>query len=222
MGFGYEVLRKNQSGHHHVFDFGRRAKWTAQLQARLRLSRAARWQGVIDLIGEADRAPSVAPRMAIGDVLDRRPPPRWRWDFALLKFAKRTGEGVYIDASLPRHLLSHARAGRADRIDAARQILDEAARASSHPTGSPCGVFKGGPTDICFLIVQQHEMGRLWARDGSVPDLAEDAPLQDQSRSNQEQSGVQAHFRGLARLRLQIARPLLRCSDAERVPCAPV
>jgi len=79
--------------------------------------------GVIDLIGEADQAPSV-PAMAIGDI-STGVASAMAGGFCAAQ--SRTHRRRRVHRRLPaRHLLSHAGAGGADRIDAAGQVLDEA------------------------------------------------------------------------------------------------
>jgi len=171
--------------------------------------------GVIDQLGEADRAP-IAPPLAIGDV-STGVSAAMAVGFALLH-RERTGEGQYIDASLldtyfhMNELAVPVLSLRPGRFTTKRT-------GATHPTGSPCGVYKG-PDGYVFLIVQQHEIARLW-RAMKRPDLAEDPRF----KSNRERIKNNDEFRSIFESWLASfpsRDDAIALLDAERVPCAPV
>ena len=171
--------------------------------------------GVIDLIGEADRAPSV-PAMAIGDI-STGVASAMAVGFALLN-RERTGEGVYIDASLL-DTYFHMQELAVPIVSMRPGKFSMKRTGSSHPTGSPCGVYKAADGYL-FLIVQQHELGRLW-RAMKRPDLAEDARFKtnrDRIKNNQEFRRIFEEWLATFTNRESAIAVL----DAERVPCAPV
>jgi len=171
--------------------------------------------GVIDLIGESDRAPSV-PAMAIGDI-STGVASAMAVGFALLN-RERTGEGVYIDASLL-DTYFHMQELAVPIVSMRPGKFSMKRAGSSHPTGSPCGVFKAADGYL-FLIVQQHEMARLW-RAMKRPDLADDARFKtnrDRIKNNQEFRRIFEEWLATFTDRESAIAVL----DAERVPCAPV
>lgn len=171
--------------------------------------------GVIDLIGEADRAPSV-PALAIGDV-SAGVASAMAVGFALLN-RERTGEGVCIDASLlDTYFHMHELSVPVVSLRPGKFSMKRAG--SSHPTGSPCGVFKAGDGYL-FLIVQQHEIPRLW-RAMKRPDLAEDARF----KTNRDRIKNNVEFKRIFEEWLATfpdRESAIAVLDAERVPCAPV
>ena len=171
--------------------------------------------GVIDLIGEADHAPSV-PALAIGDV-STGVASAMAVGFALLN-RERTGEGTCIDASLL-DTYFHMQELAVPIISLRPGKFSMTRAGSSHPTGGPCGVFKAAGGYL-FLIVQQHEMGRLW-RAMKRPDLAEDARFKtnrDRIKNNPEFKRIFEEWLATFPDRESAIAVL----DAERVPCAPV
>jgi len=171
--------------------------------------------GVIDLIGEPDRAPSV-PAIAIGDI-STGVASAMAVGFALLN-RERTGEGVYIDASLL-DTYFHMQELAVPIVSLRPGKFSMTRAGSSHPTGSPCGVYKAVDGYI-FLIIQQHEMARLW-RAMKRPDLAEDARFKtnrDRVKNNQEFRRIFEDWLATFTDRESAIAVL----DAERVPCAPV
>jgi CoA:oxalate CoA-transferase len=171
--------------------------------------------GVIDLIGEPDRAPSV-PAIAIGDI-STGVASAMAVGFALLN-RERTGEGVYIDASLL-DTYFHMQELAVPIVSLRPGKFSMTRGGSSHPTGSPCGVYKAADGYI-FLILQQHEMGRLW-RAMKRPDLAEDPRFKtnrDRVKNNQEFRRIFEDWLATFTDRESAIAVL----DAERVPCAPV
>ena len=171
--------------------------------------------GVIDLIGEPDRAPSV-PAIAIGDI-STGVASAMAVGFALLN-RERTGEGVYIDASLL-DTYFHMQELAVPIVSLRPGKFSMTRGGSSHPTGSPCGVFKAADGYI-FLIIQQHEMPRLW-RAMKRADLAEDTRFKtnrDRVKNNQEFRRIFEDWLATFTDRESAIAVL----DAERVPCAPV
>ncbi len=171
--------------------------------------------GVLDQIGEPDRAPSV-PAMAIGDV-STGVASAMAVGFALLN-RERTGEGQYIDASLlDTYFHMHELTVPVVSLRPGKFVPKRGG--SLHPTGSPCGVFKA-PDGYVFLILQQHEIGRLW-RAMKRPELAEDARFKtnrDRIKNNQEFKRIFEEWLATFPDRDSAIKVL----DAERVPCAPV
>jgi CoA:oxalate CoA-transferase len=154
-----------------------------------------------DFLG--DISTGVASAMAIG--------------FALLN-RERTGEGQYLDASLL-DTYFHMHDASVPIVSMRPGKWTPKRGGSLHPTGSPCGVYQavGG---YIFLIMQQHEIARLW-RAMNRPDLAEDARFKtnrDRLKNNLEFKRIFEEW--LATFPDRDAA--LRALDAERVPCAPV
>ncbi len=171
--------------------------------------------GIIDQLGETDQTPIVPP-MAIGDV-STGVSAAMAVGFALLH-RERTGEGQRIDASLVdtyfhMHELSvPVLSLRPDRFVPKRT-------GALHPTGSPCGVYKARDGYI-FVVVQQHEIGRLW-RAMKQPELADDPRF----RTNRDRLKNKEALRGLIEgffATFPDRDSAVRALDAERVPCAPV
>ncbi len=103
--------------------------------------------------------------------------------FALLN-RERTGAGQYIDASLiDTYFHMHELCVPLVSLRPGKFIPKRAG--SMHPTGSPVGVFQANGGYL-FLVVQQHEMPRLWAAMGRK-DLGSDprfATLRDRMKNN--------------------------------------
>ncbi|MGH7906978.1 MAG: CaiB/BaiF CoA transferase family protein [Candidatus Binataceae bacterium] len=173
------------------------------------------YAGVTELLGEPDRPP-VTPGIAIGDV-STGVAAAMAVGFALLN-RTRNGEGQHIDASLldtyfHMHELSvpvvSLRPGR----------YQPKRTGALHPSMSPCGVFRAGGGYI-FLIVQQHEMPRLWRAMGDPPE--KDDPRFGQFRERLKNN---AAIREMVQNWLDTfpdRDSALRTLEANRVPCAPV
>jgi CoA:oxalate CoA-transferase len=175
----------------------------------------ASYSGVLDQIGEEDRPPSV-PGMAIGDI-SAGVACAMAVGFALLN-RERTGVGQFIDASLiDTYFHMHELCVPVVSLRPGRFVPKRTG--SLHPTGSPCGVFQatGG---YVFIVVQQHEMPRLW-RAMERPDLAQDprfATLRDRMKNRLLLKEVIEQWLGTFPDRASALAAL----DRERVPCAPV
>jgi crotonobetainyl-CoA:carnitine CoA-transferase CaiB-like acyl-CoA transferase len=175
----------------------------------------ASYAGVIDQLGEPGRTP-ITPPLAIGDI-STGVAAAMAVGFALLD-RERTGEGQYLDASLldtyfHMHELSvpvvSLRPGR----------WSPKRNGALHPTGAPTGVYRSKEGYV-FLVVQQHEIGRLW-RAMKRPDLAEDSRF----KTNRDRVKNQEALREIIERWLQSLPDrdsALRELDAQRVPCAPV
>jgi CoA:oxalate CoA-transferase len=175
----------------------------------------ASYAGVIDQLGEPGRTP-ITPPMAIGDI-STGVAAAMAVGFALLD-RERTGEGQYLDASLldtyfHMHELSvpvvSLRPGR----------WSPKRNGALHPTGAPTGVYRSKESYV-FLVVQQHEIGRLW-RAMKRPDLAADPRF----KTNRDRVKNQEALREIIERWLQSLPDrdsALRELDAQRVPCAPV
>ena len=175
----------------------------------------ASYAGVIDQLGEPDHTP-ITPPLAIGDI-STGVAAAMAVGFALLD-RERSGEGQYLDASLldtyfHMHELSvpvvSLRPGR----------WSPKRNGSLHPTGAPTGVYRSKQGYV-FLVVQQHEIGRLW-RAMKRPDLAEDPRF----KTNRDRVKNQEALREIIEQWMQSLPDrdsALRELDAQRVPCAPV
>jgi CoA:oxalate CoA-transferase len=175
----------------------------------------ASYAGVIDQLGEPHHTP-ITPPLAIGDI-STGVAAAMAVGFALLD-RERTGEGQYLDASLldtyfHMHELSvpvvSLRPGR----------WSPKRNGSLHPTGAPTGVYRSKQGYV-FLVVQQHEIGRLW-RAMKRLDLAEDPRF----RTNRDRVKNQEALREIIEQWMQSLPDrdsALRELDAQRVPCAPV
>lgn len=175
----------------------------------------ASYAGVIDQLGEPGRTP-ITPPLAIGDI-STGVAAAMAVGFALLN-RERTGEGQYLDASLldtyfHMHELSvpvvSLRPGR----------WSPKRNGALHPTGAPTGVYRSKEGYV-FLVVQQHEIGRLW-RAMKRPELAQDPRF----KTNRDRVKNQEALRDLIEQWMQSLPDrdsALRELDAQRVPCAPV
>jgi CoA:oxalate CoA-transferase len=168
--------------------------------------------GVTDQIGEAEGTPVTTP-MAIGDI-STGVSAAMAVGFALLH-RERTGEGNYIDASLldtyfHMHELSVPIVSMRPGKWAPKRT------GAMHPTGAPCGVFQA-KDGFVFIVIQQHEIGRLWKAMGR-PELANRSALSHQSRSDEEQRGAQGDHRDVAR---HVSRSRL-CSRRARQSSRPL
>jgi CoA:oxalate CoA-transferase len=137
--------------------------------------------------------------------------------FALLN-RERTGEGQCIDASLldtyfHMHELSVPVVSlRPDRFVPKRT-------GSMHPTGSPCGVFQANGGYV-FVVVQQHEIKRLWRAMGR-PELGDDPRF----KTNRDRMKNNLAFKQILEdwfATFPDRDSAVRALDKERVPCAPV
>jgi CoA:oxalate CoA-transferase len=214
MGFGYEALRKINPAI--IMCSISVAGQTGPLSYKPGYDfLGASLAGVIDQIGEADRAPSV-PAMAIGDV-STGVASAMAVGFALLN-RERSGEGQYIDASLlDTYFHMHEMTVPVVSLRPGRFVPKR--MGSMHPTGSPCGVFKAVDGYI-FLIIQQHEISRLWSA-MKRPDLAEDPRF----KTNRDRLKNNDDFKRIFEEWLAIfpdRESALKVLDAARVPCAPV
>jgi CoA:oxalate CoA-transferase len=214
MGFGYEALRKINP--RIVMCSVSVAGQTGPLSYKPGYDYlGASIAGVIDQIGEPDRAPSV-PAMAIGDI-STGVAAAMAVGFALLN-RERTGEGQYIDASLlDTYFHMHELSVPVVSLRPGKFVPQRGG--SLHPTGSPCGVFKANGGYV-FLVVQQHEIGRLW-RAMKRPDLAEDPRFKtNRDRIKNKQDLKQIFEEWLATF--PDRESAVKVLDDERVPCAPV
>ena len=170
---------------------------------------------VTDQIGEADQTPIVTP-MAIGDV-STGVSAAMAVGFALLH-RERTGEGQCIDASLlDTYFHMHELSVPVVSLRPGRWAPKRTG--AMHPTGGPCGVFKAKEGYV-FIVVQQHEIQRLWRAMGK-PELGSDPRF----LTNRDR------IKNGAALKETIENWLQGCPDRdsaiaamdrERVPCAPV
>ncbi|HYL60002.1 MAG TPA: CaiB/BaiF CoA-transferase family protein [Candidatus Acidoferrales bacterium] len=214
MGFGYEALRK--SNPRMVMCSVSVAGQTGPLSYKPGYDYlGASIAGVIDQIGEPDRAPSV-PAMAIGDV-STGVAAAMAVGFALLN-RERSGEGQYIDASLlDTYFHMHELTVPVVSLRPGKFVPQRGG--SLHPTGSPCGVFKANGGYV-FLVVQQHEIARLW-RAMKRPDLAEDPRFKtNRDRIKNKQDLKQIFEEWLATF--PDRESAVKVLDDARVPCAPV
>ena len=214
MGFGYEALRKINPGI--IMCSVSVAGQTGPLSYKPGYDYlGASLSGVLDQIGEEDRAPSV-PAMAIGDV-STGVAAAMAVGFALLN-RERTGEGQYIDASLlDTYFHMHELSVPVVSLRPGRWTPKRTG--SMHPTGSPCGVFKAVDGYV-FLIVQQHEIGRVW-RAMKRPELADDPRF----KTNRDRLKHNVDFKRIFEEWLATfptRDAAIAVLDAQRVPCAPV
>ena len=214
MGFGYEALRKlnpkiimcSISAAGQTGPLSRIPGYDYVGQA---------YAGVTELIGEPD-LPPVVPAMAIGDI-STGVAAAMAVGFALLN-RERTGQGQYIDASiLDTYFHMHEISVPVVSLRPGRYKPKRTG--SLHPNMSPCGVFKAGEGYI-FLIVQNHEMPRLWRAMGDP--AAKDDPRFATNRDRMRNNAV---IRELIQNWLDTFPDrvaAIAALEAERVPCAPV
>jgi CoA:oxalate CoA-transferase len=170
---------------------------------------------VTDQIGEADQTPVVTP-MAIGDV-STGVSAAMAVGFALLH-RERTGEGQYLDASLlDTYFHMHELSVPVVSLRPGRWAPKRTG--AMHPTGGPCGVFKAKEGYV-FIVVQQHEIQRLWRAMGK-PELGSDPRfLTNRDRIKNGAAMKQIIEDWLASCPDRDSA--IAAMDRERVPCAPV
>lgn len=171
--------------------------------------------GVIDQIGEPDQRPVFFP-MAIGDV-STGVAAAMAVGFALLN-RERSGEGQYIDASLL-DTYFHMHELSVPVISLRPGRWSPKRSGSLHPTGAPTGVYES-KNGYIFLVVQQHEIGRLW-RAMKQPELGDDPRF----KTNRDRVKNKEVLRDLIEQWMQSLpdrETALRYLDEQRVPCAPV
>jgi len=175
----------------------------------------ASYAGVIDQLGEPDHTP-ITPPLAIGDI-STGVAAAMAVGFALLN-RERTGEGQYLDASLL-DTYFHMHELSVPVISLRPGRWSPKRNGALHPTGAPTGVYRSKQGYV-FLVVQQHEIGRLW-RAIKRPELAEDPRF----RTNRDRVKNQEALREIIEQWMQSLPDrdsALRELDAQRVPCAPV
>ncbi len=214
MGFGYEALKKINP--RIIMCSVSVAGQTGPLSYKPGYDYlGASLAGIIDQLGEPDRTP-VVPPMAIGDV-STGVAAAMAVGFALLN-RERSGEGQYIDASLlDTYFHMHELSVPVVSLRPGRWAPKRGG--SLHPTGSPCGVYKAKEGYI-FLVIQQHEIDRLWHA-MKRPDLAADPRF----KTNRDRVKNKEVLRDIVEEWMQTfpdRASALRELDAERVPCAPV
>ena len=171
--------------------------------------------GITDQIGEADRTPVVTP-MAIGDI-STGVSAAMAVGFALLH-RERGGEGQYIDASLL-DTYFHMHELSVPLISMRPGKWAPKRTGAMHPTGAPCGIFKATEGYV-FIVIQQHEIGRLWRAMGK-PELASDprfATNRDRMKNNLALKEIIESWLATFPDRDSAVAEL----DKLRVPCAPV
>lgn len=214
MGFGYEALKRINPGI--VMVSISVAGQTGPLSSKPGYDYiGSSLGGVIDQLGESDRAPIVPP-MAIGDV-STGVSAAMAVGFALLH-RERTGEGQYIDASLlDTYFHTHELAVPVVSLRPGRWSPKRTGQL--HPTGSPCGVFKAAEGYV-FIVLQQHEIKRLWRAIGR-PELGDDPRFvtnRDRLKNNAALKQILEEWLATFPDRDSAIAVL----DRERVPCAPV
>jgi len=214
MGFGYEALRKINP--RLVMCSVSVAGQTGPLSYKPGYDYlGASLAGVIDQIGEPEGRPMFPP-MAVGDV-STGVAAAMAVGFALLN-RERSGEGQYIDASLL-DTYFHMHELSVPVISLRPGRWSPKRSGSLHPTGQPTGVYQSKDGFI-FLVIQQHEIGRLW-KAMKRPELGDDPRFKtnrDRLKNGQEFKRVFEEW--LASMGTRAAA--LAALDAERVPCAPV
>lgn len=214
MGFGYEALKKINP--RLVMCSVSVAGQTGPLSYKPGYDYlGASLSGVLEQIGQPE-GPPVIPPMAIGDV-STGVAAAMAVGFALLH-RERSGEGQYLDASLlDTYFHMHELAVPVVSLRPGRWSMRRGGQL--HPTGSPCGIFQARDGWV-FIIVQQHEIGRLW-KAMDRPELAREprfATNRDRLKNNQALKEIIEQW-------LQSfpdREGAIRALDAERVPCAPV
>jgi CoA:oxalate CoA-transferase len=171
--------------------------------------------GVTDLLGEPDRPP-IVPAMAMGDV-STGVATAMAVGFALLN-RERTGQGTYIETSLL-DTYFHMQELFVPLISLRRDRFKVHRSGSQHPAGSPTGVYRANGGYI-MLIVQQHEMPRLWRAMGK-PELIEDPRFLTNSRRVKNNEALKAIIEGWLAT-FPDRDSAVAALDRERVPCAPV
>src|SRR5579872_3030574 len=173
------------------------------------------YAGVTDGIGNVDEPPAMT-TMAIGDV-STGVAAAMAIGFALLH-RERTGEGQYLDASLL-DTYFHMHELSVPIVSMRKGQWIPKRTGAMHPTGAPCGVFQatGG---FVFIVIQQHEIGRLW-RAMNRPELVTDPRFltnRDRMKNNAALKELIESWLATFPDRDSAVAEL----DKVRVPCAPV
>ncbi len=214
MGFGYEALKKLNP--RIIMCSVSVAGQTGPLSYKPGYDYlGASLAGIIDQIGEPEGSP-VVPPMAIGDV-STGVSAAMAVGFALLH-RERTGEGQMLDASLL-DTYFHMHELSVPVVSLRPGKFTPKRGGATHPTGAPCGVYKASGGYV-FIVVQQHEIGRLW-RAMKRPELAEDARF----KTNRDRLKNNLALREIIESWMQSfpdRDAAIALLDAERVPCAPV
>ena len=214
MGFGYEALRKINP--RIVMCSVSVAGQTGPLSYKPGYDYlGASMAGVIDQIGEPDGRP-LFPPMAVGDV-STGVAAAMAVGFALLN-RERTGEGQYLDASLL-DTYFHMHELSVPVISLRPGRWSPKRSGSLHPTGQPTGVYQSKDGFI-FLVIQQHEIGRLW-RAMNRPELGDDPRF----KTNRDRVKNKEALRDIIEQWMQSLPDrdaALKALDEQRVPCAPV
>ena len=167
MGFGYEALKKINP--RIIMCSVSVAGQTGPLSYKPGYDYlGAALAGITDQLGEPEGSPIVPP-MAIGDV-STGVAAAMAVGFALLH-RERTGEGQMLDASLlDTYFHMHELSVPVVSLRPGKFVPKRGG--ATHPTGAPCGVYKASDGYV-FLVVQQHEIARLW-RAMKRPELGDD------------------------------------------------
>jgi CoA:oxalate CoA-transferase len=214
MGFGYEALKKINP--RIIMCSVSVAGQTGPLSYKPGYDYlGAALAGITDQLGEPEGSPIVPP-MAIGDV-STGVAAAMAVGFALLH-RERTGEGQMLDASLlDTYFHMHELSVPVVSLRPGKFVPKRGG--ATHPTGAPCGVYKASDGYV-FLVVQQHEIARLW-RAMRRPELGDDPRF----KTNRERLKNNLVLRETIESWLQSfpqRDAAIALLDAERVPCAPV
>lgn len=214
MGFGYEALKKINP--RIIMCSVSVAGQTGPLSYKPGYDYlGAALAGITDQLGEPEGSPIVPP-MAIGDV-STGVAAAMAVGFALLH-RERTGEGQMLDASLlDTYFHMHELSVPVVSLRPGKFIPKRGG--ATHPTGAPCGVYKASDGYV-FLVVQQHEIARLW-RAMKRPELGDDPRF----KTNRDRLKNNLVLREIIENWLQSfpeRDAAIALLDAERVPCAPV
>ncbi len=214
MGFGYEALKKINP--RIIMCSVSVAGQTGPLSYKPGYDYlGAALAGITDQLGEPEGSPIVPP-MAIGDV-STGVAAAMAVGFALLH-RERTGEGQMLDASLlDTYFHMHELSVPVVSLRPGKFVPKRGG--ATHPTGAPCGVYKASDGYV-FLVVQQHEIARLW-RAMKRPELGDDPRF----KTNRDRLKNSLVLRETIESWLQSfpeRDAAIALLDAERVPCAPV
>ncbi len=214
MGFGYEALKKINP--RIIMCSVSVAGQTGPLSYKPGYDYlGAALAGITDQLGEPEGSPIVPP-MAIGDV-STGVAAAMAVGFALLH-RERTGEGQMLDASLlDTYFHMHELSVPVVSLRPGKFIPKRGG--ATHPTGAPCGVYKASDGYV-FLVVQQHEIARLW-RAMKRPELGDDPRF----KTNRDRLKNNLALREIIENWLQSfpeRDAAIALLDVERVPCAPV
>jgi crotonobetainyl-CoA:carnitine CoA-transferase CaiB-like acyl-CoA transferase len=175
------------------------------------------YAGVMDGIGEADRAPSLV-TMAIGDI-STGVSSAMAVGFALVH-RERTGEGQYLDASLT-DTYFHMHEASTPNVALRGAKFRKTRNGSQHPDGGPTGVYRYKGDQFIQLTIPTPHQWRAFTRAMGMPELADDPRFKGTRGRRDNDAELKVIIEDWMK-DFETRDAVLAALDKERVPCAPV